>query len=262
MRTMPSVPTRGRAFVGCSGWDYADWRGPFYPAGLPKRDWFPYYAAQFSTVELNATFYRLPERSTVDRWRDQAPAGFVYAFKLGQYGSHRKKLADPDQWLGNHLDRAERLGPCLGPTLVQLPPRWRKNVPRLDEFLARLPRSQRWAFEFRDRSWLDEEVFACLREHGAALCIHDLVADHPVALTTDWTYVRFHGPRALERAYHGRYTGRRLWRTADRLDAWRAEGRDVYAYFNNDYGAEAVTDARWLRTRLGDPGAIDGRSSG
>jgi uncharacterized protein YecE (DUF72 family) len=241
----------GRARVGCSGWSYDDWRGVVYPADAPPATWFAHYATRFDTVELNATFYRLPEPSTVEHWAAQAPPGFLYAVKLGQYGSHRRKLRDPGPWLANHLDRVRRLGPSLGPNLVQLPPRWHRDTGRLDAFLAEAPRDLRWAVEVRDRSWLHDDVFAVLARHGAALCIHDLLEDHPWVRTTDWAYLRFHGPHALTEPYGGRYTGRRLWRIADRLSGWVDEGVDVYAYFNNDIGGHAVADATWLRERLG-----------
>jgi uncharacterized protein YecE (DUF72 family) len=240
----------GQIRVGCSGWSYADWRGVVYPADAPSRSWFGHYAERFDTVELNATFYRLPERSTVDGWAAQAPPGFCYAVKVGQFASHRRKLREPETWLGNHLDRAERLGPALGPNLVQLPPRWRRDVARLDEFLSVAPKRIRWAVELRDPSWIHDDVFATLEAHGAALCLHDLLPQQPWIRTTDWTYLRFHGPRAVEEPYHGRYTGRRLWRVADQLAEWADDGGDAYAYFNNDWYGHAVVDAEWLRARL------------
>jgi uncharacterized protein YecE (DUF72 family) len=240
---------RGQARVGCSGWSYGDWRGRVYPERAPARTWFSLYAEQFDTVEINNTFYRLPTPSTVDQWREQAPAGFCYAVKVGGFGTHRKKLADPRPWLAKHLDRVERLHHVLGPQLVQLPPRWNRDVERLDEFLDVAPRSLRWAVELRDPSWIADEVLDTLHRHGAALCIHDLLADHPWERTADWTYVRFHGP-SRDRPYHGPYTGRRLWRPADRLQSWLDQGCDVYAYFNNDFHGHAVDDARWLRDRL------------
>ena len=126
----------GVARVGCSGWVYRDWRGTVYPEGLRQRDWFAHYASLFDTVELNSTFYRLPSVDAVERWAHQAPPGFTYSLKLGSFGSHRMKLRDPTSWLPNHVDRARRLGPALGPTLVQLPPRWHRDTDRLDEFLA------------------------------------------------------------------------------------------------------------------------------
>ncbi len=239
----------GEARVGCSGWSYRDWRGTVYPADAVPSRWFGLYAERFDTVEINNTFYRLPPPGTVEAWAAQAPAGFTYAVKLGQFGSHRMKLRDAATWLPNHLDRVERLGPSLGPNLVQLPPRWRRDAARLDEFLTVAPATMRWAVEVRDRSWLHDDVYDVLTRHGAALVVHDLLADHPWMRTTDWAYVRFHGPGALERAYHGRYGGRRLWRVADRLAEW-LDGGDVYAYFNNDYEGHAVADATWLRDRL------------
>ncbi|HUQ40746.1 MAG TPA: DUF72 domain-containing protein [Acidimicrobiales bacterium] len=241
----------GDVRVGCSGWVYKDWRGLFYPEKLAQRRWFEFYAGHFDTVEINNTFYRLPPPSTVELWAEQAPPGFVYAMKLGQFGSHRMKLRDAASWMPNHLDRAQRLGKALGPTLVQLPPRWKANPERLDQFLTVAPREMRWAVEFREPSWLHTEVLAVLREHGAALCIHDLLADHPWELTTDWTYVRFHGPDALRQKYVGRYGPSRLEPAAARLAAWREAGCDVYAYFNNDYGGAAIADADWLAARLG-----------
>lgn len=241
---------RGRARIGCSGWSYADWRGVVYPTDAPARTWFGTYARWFDTVELNATFYRLPTAATVEGWAAQAPPDFCYSVKVGQFGTHRRKLREPETWLPNHLDRVLRLGPTLGPNLVQLPPRWRRDVPRLDAFLEEAPASLRWAVELRDRTWLHDDVFATLARHGAALCIHDLLADHPWERTADWTYLRFHGPRSREAPYQGRYTGRRLWRVADRLGAWLDAGDDVYAYFNNDWDGNAVADARWLRDRI------------
>jgi uncharacterized protein YecE (DUF72 family) len=229
---------------------YKDWRGVVYPERLPQRRWLAHYATLFDTVELNNTFYRLPPPSTVEGWAEQAPPGFLFAVKLGQFGSHRMKLRDAVTWLPNHLDRVERLGAALGPNLVQLPPRWKRNVERLDEFLSVAPKHLRWAVELRDPTWLHDDVFDVLARHGAALCIHDLLADHPWELTADWTYVRFHGPDALTTKYFGRYTGRRLRKPAERLAAWLDGGTDVYAYFNNDYEGFAVQDAQWLRDRL------------
>ena len=160
------------------------------------------------------------------------------------------KLRDAASWLPNHLDRVERLGAALGPTLVQLPPRWKRDAERLDEFLSVAPRRLRWAVELREPSWLHDDVYEVLRRHGAALCIHDLLPDHPWIRTTDWTYVRFHGPDARSAKYWGRYGPDRLREPADRLAGWLGEGGDVYAYFNNDHLGHAVEDARWLAARL------------
>jgi uncharacterized protein YecE (DUF72 family) len=222
-----------------------------YPEGAPARTWFALYAARFDTVEINNTFYRLPPPETVEAWAAQAPPDFVYALKVGQFGSHRMKLRDAASWLPNHVDRAQRLGRSLGPNLLQLPPRWKRNVERLDEFLTAAPKTMRWAVELREPTWLHDDVFATLARQRAALCIHDLLADHPWELTTDWTYVRFHGPDALNVKYWGRYGPRRLRPTADRLQGIMDGGCDVFAYFNNDHEAHAVTDASWLAEALG-----------
>jgi uncharacterized protein YecE (DUF72 family) len=244
---------RGSARVGCSGWVYKEWRGVVYPAELPQRRWFEHYASRFDTVEINNTFYRLPPPGTVEGWAAQAPPGFTYAVKVGAFGSHRMKLRDAGRWLPNHLDRVTRLGPALGPNLVQLPPRWKRDAARLDEMLTVAPRQLRWAVELREPSWLHDDVFEVLHRHGAALCLHDLLPDHPWVRTTDWTYVRFHGPAARTAPYTGRYGGRRLWRVADRLGPWLDAGNDVYAYFNNDVDAAAPDDAAWLARRLRRP---------
>jgi uncharacterized protein YecE (DUF72 family) len=222
---------------------YRDWRGVVYPPDAPSSKWFAHYSHLFDTVELNSTFYRLPAASTVEQWARQAPDGFCYAVKVGQFGSHRKKLRDAGDWLARHLDRVERLGHHLGPNLVQLPPRWRRNTERLDEFLSIAPRRIRWAVEFRDPSWLHDDVFAVLQRHGAALCVHDLLERHPWLVTAPWTYVRFHGPAATDAAYRGRYGRRKLRPIAQRLAGWLDDGVDVFAYFNNDYEGNAVTDA-------------------
>jgi uncharacterized protein YecE (DUF72 family) len=247
------TPPTGTARVGCSGWSYKDWRGVVYPADLPASRWFAYYAEHFDTVELNTTFYRLPDASTVEGWCAAAPDDFCFALKVGQYATHRKKLIDPVPWMEKHLDRARRLDGHLGPNLFQLPPRWKRNAARLDEALAAAPSDIKWAVELRDPSWLHDDVFDVLAARGAALCIHDLLADHPWIRTTDWTYVRFHGPRALEEPYHGRYGAELLDPIADRLTAWMDEGADVFAYFNNDWHGNAWVDATHLRGTLGDP---------
>jgi uncharacterized protein YecE (DUF72 family) len=240
------------ARVGCSGWSYRDWRGLVYPEQLPTSRWFACYAELFCTVELNTTFYRLPAAETVVHWAEAAPPGFTYALKLGSFGTHRRKLRLPETWLPKHLERIAALGAAEGPTVVQLPPRWKRDVGRLDAFLACAPRTTRWAVELRDPSWVHDDVFDVLRRHGAALVVHDLLPDLPWIRTTSWAYARFHGPHAVEHPYWGRYGSRRLRPRADRLLAWIDEGCDVWAYFNNDHDAAAVADAQTLVRQLGD----------
>ena len=257
-----AAAARGRARVGCSGWSYDGWKGVVYADDLPRRRWFEHYTSMFDTVELNATFYRMPQLSTVEKWAAAAPDGFVYSVKLGQFCTHRMKLRDPAGWLDNHVDRLRLLGRAAGPTLAQLPPRWRRDTGRLDEFLSLWPRDLRCAVELRDPSWLHDDVFEVLERHGAALCLHDLLPDHPLVLTTGWTYVRFHGPDAVAHPYHGRYGARRLEPMARLFEDWLDRGHDLYAYFNNDVGGAAVVDAAWLARRIGSGSESSSGSSG
>ena len=242
----------GTSQVGCSGWEYAEWRGTVYPAEVPKRAWLGWYAEHFGTVEVNGTFYGLPAATSVARWRDAVPEEFRFALKLSRFGSHRKHLREPETWLHRFVERAVVLGERLGPVLVQLPPRWRADPERLDAFLAEASTHPvpRWAVEVRDPDWLRDEVYEVLRRHGAALVWHDLLADHPEEVTAPWLYLRFHGPSALERPYAGRYPAAALRRRAAALRSHLAAGRDVYAYFNNDIGGAAAHDAQVLQRLL------------
>jgi uncharacterized protein YecE (DUF72 family) len=240
---------RGALRVGTSGWQYDHWRGLFYPRDLRPPDWFAHYARAFDTVEVNNSFYRLPARETFEAWRRMAPPGFLYAVKFSRFGTHMKKLLDPEGTIGLFLERALALEERLGPVLVQLPPRFQVNVERLARFLdvatSGAGRKLRWTVEVRDPSWLIEPVFQTLRDRGVALCLHDMLPGHPDLLTTDWTYLRFHGGR-----YDGDYDDAALDVVAARVRAWRARGKDVYVYFNNDLKGHALTNARDLRARL------------
>lgn len=224
--------------AGTSGWSYAHWRGLFYPRGLPARRWLAFYARVFRTVELNATFYRLPTVQAVERWRDEAPAGFVFAAKGSRFLTHMKRLADAGEGLGRYFERLDHLRPRLGPVLWQLPPQMdREDLPRLERFLGRLPRDLRHAFEFRSEAWYTRAVCDLLDRHGAAFCEHDLVAKKPPRTTGGFRYVRYHGATGR---YGGRYGKRALSPKARELS--RAT-EDAFVYFNNDLGGHAVADA-------------------
>ena len=163
--------------VGCSGWQYTHWRGDFYPARLPQSRWLEYYAQRFNSVEINNTFYRLPDAATFEAWKRRAPRRFVYAVKASRYLTHMKKLKDPDAPLELFFSRAKRLGAALGPVLYQLPPRWplsSASRERFATFLRALPRRRRHVVEFRDLSWYADDVFALLERHRVALCLHDM----------------------------------------------------------------------------------------
>ncbi len=236
--------TAGRVYIGTSGYQYNHWRGRLYPTGLPKRRWFARYTERFDTVELNNTFYRLPQAGTFDQWRAAAPAGFRYALKLNRFCTHLMKLGGGSGGWRRFIRRADRLGEHLGPVLIQLPPYWRADPPRLDRFLSLAARHHRCAVEFREPSWLCSRVFRVLERHGAALCIHDRLPSHPWRLTADWLYLRYHGAGAL---YAGRYPTGQLQKEAERIRAELDCGREVWAYFNNDLGGHAVVNAEELR---------------
>jgi len=179
--------------IGTSGYQYDHWRGIFYPEKMAKKDWFTFFAAAFDTVEINNTFYHLPQAATFDAWRAQAPHGFCFALKYSRFGSHLKHLKDPASHLRPFLERAERLKPHLRPILVQLPPQWGVAADRLEEFLAAAPHRRRWAIEFRHPSWLCDTIYRILRKYGAALCIHDGRLD---VFALSW---RARGGRRLQR---------------------------------------------------------------
>jgi uncharacterized protein YecE (DUF72 family) len=238
----------GTVRIGCSGWIYRHWRGLFYPESLPQRLWFDHYAETFATVEINASFYRRPTPENFDAWRDRAPPGFRYAVKVPRFITHMKKLMDCAEPVAEFLARARRLGETLGPVLYQLPPRWALNRERLDDFLALLPPDLTHVFEFREKSWMTEEVLALLDARGVSFCAHDM----PGSATPRWAagpiaYVRFHGG---EGKYWGRYSDEGLLAWTDWLVGEARGGRDVWCYFNNDIGGHAVHDALTLRSMV------------
>ena len=242
--------------VGCSGWQYAHWRGDFYPAELPTSRWFAHYALTFDTVEINNSFYRLPPEETFAKWREQAPPHFLYAVKASRFLTHMKKLKDPEDPLARFFDNAKALGPRFGPVLYQLPPRWPLNLERFEIFLRAIAPAARRAglktrhhnvVEFRDPSWYDEHVYELLRRYDVALCLHDMQGSASgKRLVGPFIYVRFHGTRK----YGGRYPDARLDDWADWLAERAAEGLHVFAYFNNDTGGHAPRDAVRLRARI------------
>jgi uncharacterized protein YecE (DUF72 family) len=236
---------RATVRIGCSGWQYRHWRGRFYPLDLPADRWLEHYAAAFDTVELNNSFYRLPEPEAFGAWRRRTPDGFLFAVKASRYLTHLKRLREPREPLDRLWSRAERLGDRLGPMLYQLPPRWHLDVSRLEQFAAALPSRRRQAIEFRDPSWYGREILALLDEHRVALCLHDMPgsATRPEPIGP-FVYVRFHGATGK---YRGGYSSQMLSAWATRMVDWANAGCPVYAYFNNDAGAHAVRDALRLR---------------
>jgi uncharacterized protein YecE (DUF72 family) len=241
--------------VGCSGWQYRHWRGNFYTEELAQSRWFSHYALTFDTVEINNSFYRLPDAATFEKWRAQAPPRFLYAVKASRFLTHMKKLKDPEEPISRFFENARHLGRRLGPILYQLPPRFPINLERLEHFLKALPKRYRHTVEFRDTSWYDDRVYALLRRYRVSLCLHDMEDSSTGAIAVGpFIYVRFHHGT---KKYGGRYDEARLDSWAEWLAARHTDGMDVFAYFNNDTGGHAPRDAVRLRQaldeRLGTP---------
>ncbi|MDX3901841.1 MAG: DUF72 domain-containing protein [Sphingobium sp.] len=235
--------------IGCSGWNYRDWRGRFYPQDMAAKDWFAFYAAHFDTVEINNSFYRLPQPETVDKWRAQAPAGFCYAVKANRFLTQMKRLKDCEEPVERMMASFNHFPTTLGPILYQLPPSMRCDPARLEDFLRLLPREVVHVFEFRHESWYDETIYALLDRHGASLCAHDMPgSESPRMALGPAAYVRFHGSGGK---YRGRYPDSRLRDWAGWMRDQADAERTVWAYFNNDIEAQAVEDAARLKAMVG-----------
>lgn len=238
-------------YVGCSGWHYEHWRGLYYPEELPKPKWLPYYARQFTTVELNNSFYRLPSEKAFTTWRESTPENFIFAVKVSRYITHVKKLRNLGPAVENFLSRVGALKEKLGPLLYQLPPSMKRNDELLQAFLSSLPPKYQHVIEFRHESWIDEAVFDTLRTHNVGLCVFDMPGfSCPLVTTSDFAYVRFHGSEGL---YSSCYSDEELSQWAQKI-AWLGQNIGAtYIYFNNDAKVFAVENAMTLRSFLQSP---------
>jgi uncharacterized protein YecE (DUF72 family) len=232
----------GKLFVGTSGWIYKGWAGTFYPADLPARRHLEFYRTQFNTVEINATFYRLPSPNGVRNWHDTAPRGFIYAVKGSRFITQMKKLKVEPKSIAIFFERIAPLKEHTGPILWQLPPVLRKDAERLDRFLRRLPKKHRYAVEFRHPSWLDDEILEILRANKAAFVpVSSTIMPMNLSITADFIYIRFHG---LAGGSAHDYTETELRPWADHCRKCLRRDLDVYAYFNNDLNTRAPENAR------------------
>ena len=236
---------KGKVYIGTSGWSYKHWMGTFYPVGTRQKDRFAYYQKYFSTVELNSPFYHLPPRQTFEKWKDDVPADFTYAVKASRYITHMKKLHDTGESLELFLDNAAGLADKLGIILFQLPPGWKLDLERLEHFLQKLPKGNRYTFEFRNDTWYVPEVYTLLQHYNCAFCIYEL-AGHlsPIKVTANYIYIRLHGPGDK---YQGSYTDSVLQQWANRIKSWADDGKDVYVYFDNDQEGYAAFNAITLQ---------------
>lgn len=241
----------GRVLIGTSGYSYLHWwNGVFYPLDVPQRRWLEFYAQSFDTVELNVSFYRLPKREAFESWHDRTPENFVFAIKGSRFITHVKKLKNCQEPLALFFDHADGLKEKLKVVLWQLPARLHVDTERLKDFCNMLKESEtppntRHAFEFRHESWFDDSVYDILKKYNFSLCVaHSNRWPCEEVTTTDLVYLRFHGGEIL---YGSNYAEEELQEWAGKARKWLEEGRDIYAYFNNDAYGYAVFNAGRFR---------------
>jgi uncharacterized protein YecE (DUF72 family) len=233
--------------VGTSGFAYDHWREVFYPDELPKRQWLEFYAELFNAVEINSSFYHLPRENTLASWAQRTPPGFLFVLKGSRFVTHTKRLKNCADSVALFYERVQHLGNKLAAVLWQLPPGLKSDRDLLLRFLELLPANPGPVLEFRNASWFTEEVFQVMQERGVALCIHDMPASScPDIMVGPLLYMRFHGPLGL---YRGSYAPEYLAQAA-KFARGLAEGRDLYAFFNNDFGGHAISNARQFRDCL------------
>jgi uncharacterized protein YecE (DUF72 family) len=235
--------------IGTSGWVYKHWMDIFYPPDCKSDQQLSFYAQYFATVEINFSFYRLPEGSVFENWREQTPSNFLFAVKGSRYLTHMKKLKDPIEPLSRLMERASRLQEKLGPILFQFPHTWHINIERLQPFLELLQTypEQRFTVEFRHSSWLIPQVYKLLESAGVALTLPvSPTVPLDICLTAPWTYIRMHNGQ-----WDIGYSDQELSTWAERIRSFLTQGIDVYVYFNNDLGGHAIHDAQRLYILLG-----------
>lgn len=238
----------GRIFIGTSGWNYKHWKESFYPGDLKQKDWLEFYSYRLKTVEINNSFYHLPSIKTIKEWYKITPDNFTFSVKMSRYITHMKKLKDPKQSCKKIFSHAKHLNDKLGPFLFQLPPRWKFNRNRFENFIKTLPDKYRYTFEFRDKTWWNDEALELLKFYNIAFCIYELAGEiSPKEVTADFIYIRLHGPGGK---YEGSYTISSLSGWADALAAWQSKDQNVYIYFDNDQAGYAVKNAIELQIML------------
>ena len=257
---------KAKIYIGTSGWVYSHWVGKFYPENLPSKDRLKYFAKYFDTAEVNYSFYHLPRPTTFLKWYQETPKGFLFSVKASRFITHIKRLKNvKDPWQ-QFFENAKNLKEKLGPILFQFPPSFKaekENIQRLRNFLKLLSNYQlatihyslptthyklRYAFEFRHKTWLDEETYKLLEKYNAALVIADS-SRYPKAevVTTDFVYIRMHGPAEL---FASKYSDKALENLAKKIKKWQKEKRDVFVYFNNDFHGFAIENALFLKKLL------------
>ena len=232
---------KGLVYVGTSGWNYKHWVGLFYPEKIKTDEQLTFYLMHFGTVELNNSFYRLPNAAVFEKWYADTPGHFRFSVKASRYITHVKKLKDAADAVLLFTGNADMLKEKLGPILFQLPPLWNTNADRLKAFIRHLPTKHRFVFEFRNETWYNNEIFNILKDGNCAFCIYELDGHHsPEAVTADFVYIRLHGPG---NKYQGSYHESTLRDWSEKCKLWLRDGKDVYVYFDNDQNAYAPMNA-------------------
>ncbi|MFX1498031.1 MAG: DUF72 domain-containing protein [Promethearchaeota archaeon] len=233
------------ALIGTSGWMYNHWKGPFYPKKFPNNEMLSHYVKYFDTVEVNSTFYRIPSVATVKKWINETPDHFIFAIKANRFITHRKYLKDGQTTIKKFFEVIKLFKDKLGPILFQLPPNWKINFERLEEFVEILPKQYLFAFEIRNPSWYVDNVIDLFKKFNIALCIHDFTGDLLLEqITTNFTYIRFHGPVG---PYYGKYSTDHVNLWAKKITKWLKQNIKIFAYFNNDAHGWAIENALELK---------------
>ena len=237
-----------KIFIGTSGWNYKHWHGDFYPAEVKQNKWLEYYAEKFKCVELNVTFYRLPNEKTFENWYNRTPDDFKFIIKASRIITHRKRLSNPEESMPAFLQNISILKEKLGPVLFQLPPFFVRNNLLLENFLVYVNKQDvvkvKPVFEFRHTSWINSGTFEILKNQKAAFCFSgygEMGIELP--LTADFVYLRRHGTESFAT---GSYSDRELAGESGKIKKWLEDGKEVYVFFNNDIGGHAPKNAETL----------------
>lgn len=234
--------------IGTSGWLYKHWKGRFYPDNLAEKKYLKYYSEHFLTVEVNSSFYHLLKNESTLNWVKSVPKNFVFAIKASRYITHMKKLKEPEKTTINFFECVKPFGGKIGPILFQLPPNFGYNAERFKSFCEILPKCYKYAFEFRNPSWFNNETYNILRQNNAAFCIYNLGhLQTSKEVTADFAYIRLHGNYGLG---SGKYTGEQLEEFARDIRNFREQVKDVFCYFNNDEAGYAIENAAELGQKL------------
>lgn len=234
--------------IGTSGWVYKHWRGRFYPDNLAEKDYLNYYSKRFSTVEVNNSFYHLLSEKAVKNWVKSVPEDFVFVVKASRYITHMKRLKDPESSTLKFFESIKPFENKLGPILFQLPPKFAFNKERFEAFIQSLPKNYRYAFEFRDKSWFNDETYDVLRKNNAALCIYNLgLFQSPKEITADFVYLRLHGNYGPG---SGKYTEGEIKGIANDVGNFKSKCEEVFCYFNNDEAGFAIENALALKQKF------------